>query len=280
MRTARHESTPRDLAIPAVAIAGAVAAVAAAVGVVAARRLDPHVVPRTEGGCALVVNSRDAAGEPLRLLVVGGAVQSGTYLGERRYELPFEYYCAIDRAVREANLAHGSLLVLGGGGYAYPKHAIANTEAAHVDVVELDPVITRIARRWFYLDDLVSEFDTDRTGRLDLVRADALSFVEHTERTYDVIVDDVFSAGRPDVLLVSPSGAAAAHARLRPGGLFVVNVVARERDVAVLQMTVENLRREFAEVHVIPCTDEALSDDDNYLVVATDGSYELSGDIA
>lgn len=283
MRRYRHVTSPGAArpsgAIVAGIVAG-VAAVAAAVGAVAVRRrFDPHLVPRTAFGPALVATVRDGDGEPLRLLAVGGAVQSATYLGERRYDLPLEYYRAIDRVVREANLSSGDLLVLGGGGYAYPKHAIAHTDAASVDVVELDPAVTRIARRWFYLDDLVREFRTNQTDRLDLVRADALAYLQYSPKAYDVIVDDVFSAGTPAVLLVSPAGAAAAHARLRDGGLLVVNVVARDDDLSLLQMTAENLGREFASVHVVPCTDEALSDDDNYLVVATDGSYEFEGAI-
>lgn len=262
------------------AAAGALAAAAVSAGVAyALRKYEPHLFPRTAFGWALACNANDAAGEPVRLLVINGTVQSGTYKGSHRYDLPFEYYRAIDRVVHEANLSSGHLLVLGGGGYAYPKHAIAHTDAASVDVVEIDPLVTRIARRWFYLDDLMREFKTEQTGRLNLIRADALSFMRYATSTYDVIVDDVFAAGTPDLALVDEDGAKAAHRLLSGGGLYIANVVASESELAILQATVENLAREFAQVSVIPCTDNELSDDDNYLVVATDGSYEFAGAI-
>ena len=270
----------RSLRIAGV-VAGAVAAAATvSAGVVyALRKYEPRLFPRTAFGWALAFNAYDAVGEPVRLFVVNGTVQSGTYKGARRYDLPFEYYRAIDRVVHEANLASGHLLALGGGGYAYPKHVIAHTDAASVDVVEIDPIVTRIARRWFYLDDLMREFKTEQTGRLHLIRADALSFMRYTTSTYDVIVDDVFAAGTPDLALVCEDGAQAAHNLLNAGGLYIANVVTPEGELSVLQATAENLSREFAQVSVIPCTDNELSDDDNYLVVATDGSYEFTGAI-
>ncbi len=258
-------------------VAGVAAgAITAAAGVYALRRYEPHLLPRTTFGWAFACNTYDAAGEAVRLFIVNGTVQSGTYKGAHHYDLPFEYYRAIDRVVHEANLASGRLLVLGGGGYAYPKHVIAHTDAASVDVVEIDPVVTRIARRWFYLDELIQEFKTEQTGRLNLIRADALSFMRYATSTYDVIVDDVFAAGTPDLALVDGEGAKAAHRLLSGGGLYIANVVAYEGDLTILQATAENLAREFAQVSVIPCTDDELSDDDNYLVVATDGSYEFT----
>ena len=44
------------------------------------------------------------------------------------------------------------MLVLGGGGFAYPKFALMSHEGLRMDVIEYDGEITRLARRWFYLD--------------------------------------------------------------------------------------------------------------------------------
>ncbi|MFR3451637.1 MAG: hypothetical protein ACLTSX_08770 [Collinsella sp.] len=65
------------------------------------------------------------------------------------------------------------MLVMGGGGYAYPKHALTAHPALDMDVVEIDPSITRLARRWFFLDEL----ERIAADRLRLITADARTFI-------------------------------------------------------------------------------------------------------
>lgn len=111
---------------------------------------------RTRSGMARVKKVRDEAGNQVRVLQQGGVYQSATYLDERRFEPVFAYYRAFDRmfdaeASKRAATGGGidRVLVMGGGGYAYPKHALTAHPALDMDVVEIDPSITRLARRWF-----------------------------------------------------------------------------------------------------------------------------------
>ena len=91
----------------------------------------------------------------------GGVYQSASYVGERWAEPVFAYYRAFDDvfeaedAMRDA-YGHGisRMLMLGGGGFAYPKFALMSHEGLRMDVIEYDGEITRLARRWFYLDEL------------------------------------------------------------------------------------------------------------------------------
>ena len=110
----------------------------------------------------------------------GGVYQSATYLGRRRFEPVFEYIRAFD-AMFEAEdsmrgiVGHGieRVLMLGGGGYSYPKHALATHRLLAMDVVELDASVTLLARRWFYLDEL----ERMAGDRLSLITADARSYM-------------------------------------------------------------------------------------------------------
>ena len=70
-------------------------------------------------------------GEPILALVAGGAYQSATYLGKRRFEPVFAYHRAFD-CMFQAGIDVRDVLMLGGGGYSYPKHfAIAHPRLPH-----------------------------------------------------------------------------------------------------------------------------------------------------
>ena len=88
-------------------LAGAAAATAALVGIAALAivrvlsRVQPHFRFNTMFGHACVFNVEDSAGRAVRMLAVDRSVQSGAYLGEHRFALPFEYYRAIERRLRD-----------------------------------------------------------------------------------------------------------------------------------------------------------------------------------
>ena len=244
-------------------------------------KADPHVTRKTMFGPAIVATLEGENGDQVRALFVGRSIQSGTYLEPwRRYDPPFEYHRAFDRMFEECAVPGGvkRVLVLGGGGYAWPKHAIAHHPEVSLDVVEVDPAITRIARDWFFLDDLIKQTRCVEEGRLNLISADARAFLEVTEGGYDAVVADCFQAASPVSSLMDVDGVRAAHDALREGGLYLANVVVG-RDPVPLQEFCEVLSTVFAHVWILPCTDESFSTDDNYLVLATDADHDFEGTI-
>ena len=116
-------------------------------------RMDLRIGKKGSAGRVFAFTDRDADGERIRFMMVGGAVQSGTYLGEKRFELPFAYYRAFDRLF-EARPHARNVLMLGGGGFAWPKHALTSREELLVDVCEPESAVVDAARRWFFLDEL------------------------------------------------------------------------------------------------------------------------------
>lgn len=245
------------------------------------RRADPHVRRKTMFGPALVATLDDDQGPRVRVLFVGRSIQSGTYLEPgRRYDPPFEYYRAFDRMFEEGAVPGGvsRVLALGGGGYAWPKHAIAHHPEVSVDVVEVDPEITRIAREWFFLDDLIAETNCVEEGRLGLITSDARAYLDSCDKTYDVVISDCFQSSAPVTSLATAEGVRAARSVMREGGLYMANVVVG-RDPVPLQALCELLATVFAHVWVLPCTDQSFSTDDNYLVIATDVDHAFKGAI-
>lgn len=76
-------------------------------------------------------------------------------------------------------------LMLGGGAYSFPKYFIETNKTAQMDVVEIDPELTELARQYFNLKD---------DPRMTLYSDDARVFLNKTNKKYDAIFVDVFTA--------------------------------------------------------------------------------------
>lgn len=220
-------------------------------------------------GKARVYQVNDDAGEAVRLLEVGGVVQSGTYLEKRYTELIFDYLKRYDMLF-ELNPTAQRICVLGCGGYDYPEHLIANYPNTVVDAVEIDPAITAIAKRYFYLDRLIEEYETERTGRLNLICSDALAHLESEGCRYDAIVNDTFDAGKPPKHLTTSTFARAVKSRLAPGGVYLTNIVSALEgpDARFLHEQVALLESIFETVEVLPCDRDSVNVQDNVIVIA------------
>ena len=241
---------------------------------------------RTKSGMARVKKVRDAEGRVVRVLQQGGVYQSATYVDERRFEPVFAYYRAFDCVFEaeepmRAEAGHGidRMLMMGGGGFAYPKHALTSHGSLAMDVVEIDPAVTRLARRWFYLDEL----ECIAGPRLRVVTADARSFVSTALAEgvrYDAVVNDCFSGAEPVRSLATVETLCQIKVCLRPGGLYLANVVSASggENVDFLRDAMATAAAVFTHVHVVPCADASFAAEDNYLLIATDGEYAFSGE--
>lgn len=254
-------------------------------------------IKRIDGGWALVYEVRTETGEPLRVLRIGGAYQSATYLRDRWCEPPFAYYRAFDKmfdacrpdarnadgqggAVGERSFDISSVLVIGGGGCSYPKHLLADRDGVRVDVVERDRRIASIARRFFFVDRLEEELlSRGESDRFRLIVADGLDYLRSCTKPYDAIVNDAFVGKTPVGDLMEPAALSLAKRRLSSGGIYLANLVVGDElaELDYFQGAVNALKGAFAHVHAVAATDAGLSDKDNYIVLATDGDYSFEG---
>ena len=143
--------------------------------------------------------------------------QSGMYLDDPD-ELYFDYTRFYALAVLARPQAR-DILMLGGGGGSVPKWLLSGKsglDAAdlRLTVVELDPGMSAVARRWFFLpgDD----------PRLRLIHADARTFLNRQREQYDILLVDVFNSCYSIPFHLGTQEAFAAMRRaLRPGGVLV-----------------------------------------------------------
>lgn len=256
------KGTMKAAAVAATVAAGALLG-AAAVSV--ARRHCLQVI-RTKHGIARVHVAEGASGERIRVLSQGGVYQSASYLGELRFEPVFSYYRGFD--IPFSHETPQSVLLIGGGGFSYPKHLLTSASGVHLDVVELNAAVVRAARRWFFLDELERRLADPRTAdgnSLRIIVGDGRDLVERGEGEilstagapsvgtrpgfavegpgyplrslrageiilprYDAIINDAFAGAEPAPALATVEAVQAIAGRLAPGGLYLSNVVSRD----------------------------------------------------
>ncbi|MCI6547436.1 MAG: fused MFS/spermidine synthase [Coriobacteriaceae bacterium] len=233
----------------------------------------PHVV-RTQSGLALV-RTTHARGIWQRILSTGGVWQSATLLGPRRMEPPFAYHRAFGRIFDLLPNAR-RLLAIGGGGFAFPKLVAERHPAVVTDVVEIDPAVIKLARRWFYLDE-ACELQRRGGGQLNVICADGRRALDGAERSsYDAIVLDAFVRDRPVRSLATLEAFQAAHRALAPHGVLLANVVPDENDPGngFLRSVGAGLAAVFAHMSITLVTDRQ-NVGENYIVFSSDAALDL-----
>ncbi|MDD3284914.1 MAG: fused MFS/spermidine synthase [Patescibacteria group bacterium] len=76
-------------------------------------------------------------------------------------------------------------LMIGGAGYSFPKDFLIEYSDASIDVVEIDPKVTELAKKYFRLKD---------NARLNIYHEDARVYLNQTQKKYDVIFGDAFGS--------------------------------------------------------------------------------------
>ena len=242
----------------------------------------PRYCGRTMSGRAWVRCVRTTDGEFMRVLDVAGTYQSATYLDERWCEPTFPYHWLFDHVFDAWPEGDGpaTMAILGGGGYAIPKHLVAHhPEVRRIDVVEFDPAIERIARRYFFLDRLEQQTHPIAQGRLHLHTADAYAWLEECDRRYDAILNDCFIGLMPEAAFVTVDAAQLIKKHLHAGGLYLTNVVSAldGPDSTFLNLTIATLRSSFSHIWVYACSPEMPTSRDNNIVVASNVGHKLYG---
>jgi len=183
-------------------------------------------------------------GNPLESLVLDHLVHSYTDLKDPLY-IEYEYIRMYEEMVRWQAKKRKTLkaLFLGGGGYTFPRFIEAKYPKAEIDVVEIDPEITRVVKK--YLG--VSENSKIRT-----FNEDGRWFVMNCKEkgTYDFIFGDAFNDLSIPYHLTTKEFAMQIKSLLKPDGLLLANVIDSFNKGAFMPSYIRTLEEVFGKGNV------------------------------
>ncbi len=168
----------------------------------------------TEYCSVQVVEYPDPEGRPLKIMKVGNEFSSGMYkdsdslafVYSRFYKLMFYFHPNPQNT-----------LLIGGGAYSVPKYFQKANPGLKMDVVEIDPALTRIAEKDF-------RFRPDE--RTIPIHADGRIYLNQTTKKYDVIMGDAYrSLFSIPFHLVSVEAMRKMHEALTKEGILIINIL-------------------------------------------------------
>lgn len=160
------------------------------------------------------------------------------------------------------------LLFLGGGGYTLPRYIAASIPRASIDVVEIDPAVTRVATEYLGAD----------PQRIHTINTDARWYVMTTHRRYDAIFCDAFNDLSIPFHLTTREFDAELERLLRPGGFVAANVIDNYQRGEFLPAYLKTVRSVFGQDNVALMADWPSTVVDmqaTFVVVATPDRREL-----
>jgi MFS family permease len=160
-------------------------------------------------------------------------------------------------------------LHVGGGGFTIPRWLAATRPGSTSVVLELDPALVDLARRELGL----------RTGpALEVVTGDArLNVADQPAGRYDLVVGDAFGSEAVPWHLATREMVAGVQRVLRPGGVYVLNVIDRPPQ-RFLKAEAATLAAVFGHVVLVATEDEVAGEEGgNHVLAASDEPLDLDG---
>ena len=181
----------------------------------------------------------------LFLLTDPFVTQSAMFLEDS--DLVFEY----TKFFRLANHFKPDLkksLMLGGCAYSYPKDYLKKNPEALLDVVEIDPGMTTIAKEYFNLKD---------NPRLAIYHEDGRTFLNRINEKYDVIFGDTFNSFSIPFQMSTRETASRQYDILNDDGLVILNMISaiEGKSGKFLRAEYATYRSIFPQVYIFPVTE-------------------------
>ncbi|HMK50886.1 MAG TPA: fused MFS/spermidine synthase, partial [Thermodesulfobacteriota bacterium] len=186
-------------------------------------------------------------GNPLESLVLDHLVHSYTDLEDPLY-IEYEYIRIYEEMVRWQ--ARGQqpfkALFLGGGGYTFPRFIEAKYPKAEIHVVEIDPEITRVVKKYLGISE---------NSRIRSFNEDGRWFVMNCEEkgSYDFIFGDAFNDLSIPYHLTTKEFAMQLKSLLKPDGKLMANVIDSFQKGAFMPSYIRTLEEAFGKgnVHLV-----------------------------
>ncbi|MDR7415739.1 MAG: fused MFS/spermidine synthase [Armatimonadota bacterium] len=236
----------------------------AILGFAVARRMAAAVVATTALLAAALLVPRAASGDPPGLVYARDTVYHRITVsdegGVRYLKLDNYWQSAMDlqeprRTVfRYADYMHAGMLfvpeprqvlLIGVGGGTLPKQYLRDYPGVRMDMVDIDPHVIEVARRYFHVP---------VGGRLRAFAEDGRQFVRRTSARYDQVLLDAYLRDTLPFHLATREFFQEVRGVLTPRGVFVMNVIGALAgpDSRLFRSVYRTLREVFPAVYVFP----------------------------
>lgn len=136
--------------------------------------------------------------------------------------------------------------MLGGAGYSFPKDYLAKYPRATLDVVEIDPGVTELAKKYFALED---------NPNLTIYHEDGRVFLNQNKKHYDAIFGDAFSSWYlVPYQLTTREAVQKEYESLTQSGVIILNIVSSlEGEMGeFLRAEYKTYKEIFPQVYLLP----------------------------
>jgi spermidine synthase len=213
--------------------------------------------------CIQIVETFEG-GRPAHALMLDRLIHSYVVLDD-----PTVLGYGYERAYADLTQAHlssrpqANTLFIGGGGYSFPRYVEASYPGTSVDVIEIDPAVTATAR---------TRLGLSASSRIRSFNEGARTFLlEWTDpQQYDVVYGDAFNDLSIPYHLTTVEFNRIVEKRLKPDGIYLVNVIDKFQDGEFLKAYANGLRGVFPHVYLFGRSAEFLPFDRNtYVLMAS-----------
>ncbi len=191
-----------------------------------------------------VKKTNPSGDHPLETLVLDHLIHSYSDL-HNPFHLEYEYIRVYEEVLRWQ--AHDGqpfrALFIGGGGYTFPRFIAAKYPEAEIDVVEIDPEVTRVAHAFLGVsgDSKIRSFNED--GRWFVMNC-------KEKKSYDFIFGDAFNDLSIPYHLTTLEFARLLKELLKPQGLLLANVIDSFQKGRFMPSYIRTLEEAFGKGHV------------------------------
>lgn len=155
-----------------------------------------------------------ATGKPIKFMRINNESSSAMFLDNDELVFPYHHYF---RLAEHFTSNFKTTLILGGAAYSYPKFFLHKYPAATIDVVEIDPQLTQMAREHFRLVD---------NKMIHIIHEDGRTYLNRSQKKYDVIFGDTFkSLYTLPWHLTTVEAARRTYDMLNEGGCVLLNII-------------------------------------------------------
>jgi spermidine synthase len=209
-----------------------------------------------------IYNTNDKrTNQPIRVLITDPlSTQSAMFLESDELALNYsKYYHLV--SYYKPNFQDS--LIIGGAAYSFPKEYLRSFPGKKIDVVEIDPQMTQIARDYFRLQD---------NPNLNIIHEDGRIFLNKNEKKYDAIFVDAFNSMYSiPFQLTTTEAVSRMNQSLKDDGVVLLNMVSavEGKGAMFLQAEYKTFAANFPHVYVFRAEPEkALNVTQNLILIA------------